>query len=207
MPPSLPELIATRAESIVNTFTETRYTHIENIDAGDGVYDCDCSEFVGYVLEQVAPDLYTPIAATAAPPRPLAFDFFTFFANLTPESASGWGRVDVLLNARRGDVVAWRAPEIEPKHNTGHCFFIADTPKVLDSGDIAARVYDSAAASHFEDTRPDGQTGVGSGFINFKVDGAGRPIAFQFGPGQDVDSFVFWQIAIGRPQAVSEALR
>jgi hypothetical protein len=184
MPASLSNLTASRAESIVNNFTETRYTHDENINSDTGVYDCDCSEFVGFVLEQVAPDHYAPIATTAAPPRPLAFDYYAFFANLTPEPTGGWSRVDALLSARRGDVVAWRAPEIEPKHNTGHCFFVAETPSALESGNIAVRVYDSAAAPHFDDTRLDGQTGVGSGFINFEIDGEGRPIAFQFGPGR-----------------------
>ncbi len=194
---TLPEQIAAQAEYIVNNHTETQYTHSEHIVVASGVYDCDCSEFVGFVLEQIAPDHYELIAATATPPRPLAFDYFTFFSNLTPESTGGWSRIDALRDARRGDAVAWRAPEIEPHHNTGHCFFVAETP-VNDSGIFAVRVYDSAAAPHFDDTRADGKTGVGTGFINFKVDGEGRPIAFQFGPAADTDSFVSWEIAIGR---------
>jgi hypothetical protein len=207
---SLTDLLASSAESIVNSFTETRYTHDENINVKSGVYDCDCSEFVGFVLEQVAPEQYALIAATAEPPRPLAYDFYTFFSNLAPGSTAGWSPVEALLDAsgtlstaRRGDIVAWRAPEIEPKHNTGHCFFIAEAPSMLDSGRIAVRVYDSAAAAHFEDTRLDGETGVGSGFINFEVDGDGRPIAFQFGPAPDTNSFVYWQIAIGRAEPFS----
>jgi hypothetical protein len=157
-----------------------------------------------FVLEQIAHDHYALIAATAPPPRPLAFDYFAFFSNLTPESTSGWNRVDALRDARRGDVIAWRAPEIEPHHNTGHCFFLAATPATLnDSASFAVRVYDSAAAPHFDDTRATGETGVGTGFINFKVDGEGRPVAFQFGPSPDTDSFVSWEIAIGRLEPLS----
>jgi hypothetical protein len=201
---TLSEKIAGQAEFVVNNFKQTRYTHEENINIETAVYDCDCSEFVGFVLKQAAPDHYSSIAATAPAPRPLAFDYFTFFSDLTPESAGGWRRVNALLDARRGDVVAWRAPEIEPKHNTGHCFFLAETPFVMNSGKIAVRVYDSAAASHFDDTRLDGETGVGSGFINFELDGEGRPIAFQFGPSPETNKFVAWQIAIGRVQPESE---
>jgi len=191
-------VIASQAEFIVNNFTETEYTHDENIDVDTGVYDCDCSEFVGFVLGEVAPDHYALIANTAPPPRPLAFDYYTFFSKLTPESTGGWSRIDALRDARRGDPVAWRAPEIEPKHNTGHCFFLAETPVANDSGSFAVRVYDSAAAPHFDDTRADGETGVGTGFINFEVDGEGRPVAFQFGPSQETDSFISWEISIGR---------
>jgi hypothetical protein len=199
--PTLPDQIAAQAEYIVNNHTETRYTHTENIVIAKGVYDCDCSEFVSFVLEQVAPDNYASIAATAPAPRPLAFDYFTFFSNLTPDSASGWSRIDALGDAHRGDIIAWRAPEIEPHHNTGHCFFLAETPATLnDSAILAVRVYDSAAAPHFDDTRVQGETGVGTGFINFEVDGEGRPTAFQFGPAADTDSFVWWEIVIGRAE-------
>jgi hypothetical protein len=171
---SLSEKIASRAEFIVNNFSATRYTHDENINVNTRVYDCDCSGFVGFVLGEVTPDQYALIAKTVPPPRPLAFDYYTFFSKLTPESAGGWRRIDALEEARRGDVIAWRAPEIEPKHNTGHCFFVGETPIANASGNYAVRVYDSAAAPHFKDTRLDGQTGVGTGFINFQIDGEGR---------------------------------
>jgi hypothetical protein len=200
---SLPEKIASQAEFIVNNFSETRYTHDENINVATRVYDCDCSEFVGFVLEKVAPHHYSLIAKTVPPPRPLAFDYYTFFSKLTPESTGGWKRIDALAEARRGDVIAWRAPEIEPKHNTGHCFFVGETPIANGSGIYAVRVYDSAAAPHFNDTRSGAETGVGTGFINFQVDGEGRPVAFQFGPSPDADSFVSWEISIGRVEPLS----
>jgi hypothetical protein len=57
---------------------------------------------------------------------------------------------------------------------------VAETPTVNDSGIFAVRVYDSADRPHFDDTRSNEESGVGSGFINFQVDDAGRPTAFQF---------------------------
>ena len=66
------------------------------------------------------------------------------------------------------------------------------------------RVYDSAAEAHFDDTRepggqpsPTGTSGVGSGFINLKVDGEGRPIAYLFAPPADAQ-YSYRPIAIGR---------
>jgi hypothetical protein len=72
--PKHPDRIAEQAEYIVNNHTDTKYTHSENIIVATGVYHCDCSEFVGFVLEQIAPDHYASIVATSPPPRPLAFD-------------------------------------------------------------------------------------------------------------------------------------
>ena len=56
---------------------------------------------------------------------------------------------------------------------------LAEAPKPLRLGDyLTVRVYDSAIEAHFDDTRkPNGSpsptvaTGVGSGILNFKVDG------------------------------------
>jgi hypothetical protein len=110
-----------------------------------------------------------------------------------------------LKDARRGDIIAWRFPEIETGHDTGHVCFAAETPVVDDSGIFSVRVYDSAAEPHFDDTRGDGdgefESGVGSGFTNFKVDELGRPTAFQFAPSKD---FTTLPIAIGRVEPLPE---
>jgi hypothetical protein len=137
-------------------------------------------------------------------PRPRAFEYYDFFSSLTPESTGGWHRIDFLPDARRGDIIAWRFPEIMPGYDTGHVLFVADIPNLLDSGVFAVRAYDSADASHFDDTRGYGEgqfpNGVGSGFINFTVDELGRPTAFQFAP---ADNFTTLPIAIGRVEPLS----
>ena len=96
-------------------------------------------------------------------------------------------------------MMAWRFPKIEPHHDTGHVVFVAETPTEDGGGIFSVRVYDSAAQPHFSDTRGVGDgkfaTGIGSGFIKFKVDDAGRPTAFQFAPS---DQFETLPIAIGR---------
>ncbi len=199
---SLNEEIALKAETIINTVTQTDYQHTDHIDAAAGIYDCDCNGFVGYVLKTVAPEHLGLIPEEKTQPRPRAFKYFGYFASLTPASRMGWRRVDLMEHVRRGDIVAWRNPLIEKDENTGHVFIAAESPTLQDEV-FSIRVYDSAEVPHFDDTRPNahGTNGVGSGFLKFKADGAGRPIAYVFSP-QTTASFSYNQIAIGRVEAI-----
>ncbi len=208
---TLPLDIASMAESIVNTLTQTDYQHVDNIDPGTGVYDCDCNGFAAFILRAVALQNFQAIPIDtqvgSVESRPPAFEYYDFFASLTAQSPGGWSRVDLLTDAGRGDIMAWRSPTIEVHVDTGHVVILAETPALDASGEFyVVRVYDSAAEAHFDDTRaPDGQpspkgpTGVGSGFINLKVDGEGRPIAYLFAPPADAQ-YSYRPIAIGRAQ-------
>jgi hypothetical protein len=196
---SLSDQVASQAEFIVNNLLQTDYQHVSKIDVDRGVYDCDCNGFVSFVLERAAPGHYASIPKEPTQLRPRAFEYYVFFQSLTTESANGWRRIDLLKDTRRGDIVAWRFPDIEKGHDTGHVLVAAETPAVDDLGAFRLRVYDSAAQPHFDDTRAGDDalfsTGVGSGFINFEVDDMGRPVAFQFAP---ADGFTTLPIAIGR---------
>jgi hypothetical protein len=202
---SLPEQIAAQAEFIVNNLQQTLYQYSEKIDVDLGIYDCDCNSFVGFVMEGAAPDHYAMIPKETNQSRPRAFEYYDFINMLTPESRGGWHQIDFLQDARRGDIITWRFPEIEAGHDTGHVLFAAETPAVDDSGSFSVRVYDSAAEPHFDDTRGDGAgeftSGVGSGFIYFTVDDQGRPTGFQFAPSE---GFTTLPIAIGRVEPLSQ---
>jgi hypothetical protein len=201
--------IAAKAESIVNTLTQTDYQHRDKIDPQSGVYDCDCNGFAAYVLRAVALQNFEAIPIDTQPnsveSRPRAFEYYDFFASLTPQSTGGWNRVDLLSDADRGDILAWRSVTIEAHVDTGHVVILAETPHLDPSGEFyVVRIYDSAAEAHFDDTRmpggqpsPTGTGGVGSGFLNFKVDGAGRPIAYLFAP-PITAQYAYRPIAIGR---------
>ena len=110
-----------------------------------------------------------------------------------------------MKHANRGDIVAWRFPFVEAHSDTGHVVILAETPKLDASGDFfTVRVYDSALETHFDDTRkpdgnpsPKGATGVGSEILNFKIDGAGRPLAYLFAPPLTAQ-YSYHTIAIGR---------
>jgi hypothetical protein len=196
---SLPDQLASQVEFIVNNLRQTDYQHPEKVDVDRGIYDCDCNGFVSIVMERTAPGHYAMIPKEANQLRPRAFEYYVFFSSLTPESTGGWHQINLLQDARRGDIIAWRFPEVEKGQNTGHVLIAAETPTVDDSGIFTVRIYDSAALPHFDDTRGTGpgqfKTGVGSGFIKFKVDHTGRPTAFQFTPSSHFETF---PIAIGR---------
>jgi hypothetical protein len=196
--------LAARAEEIVGNITQTDYRHVDNIDSGAGVYECDCSGFVGFVLSQVAQTHYREIVPEPGHARPRAFVYYDFFAALGSYSPGGWSRIDRLADADRGDVIAWRFPGIEVGEDTGHVLIVAQ-PAVIDrSGTYDVRVYDSTATPHFFDTRGDGAgqfpTGVGSGIIKFRVDADGWPISFLFTPPVSA-VFSDLPIAIGRIEA------
>jgi hypothetical protein len=208
---TLPRDIAAMAESIVNTLTQTDYQHVNNIDPSTGIYDCDCNGFAAFILRAVALQNFEEIPIDtqvgSVESRPRAFEYYDFFASLTPQSTGGWSRVDLLTDVGRGDIMAWRSPTIEAHVDTGHVVILAETPTLDPSGAFyVVRVYDSAAEAHFDDTRepggqpsPTGTSGVGSGFINLKVDGEGRPIAYLFAPPADTE-YSYRPIAIGRAQ-------
>jgi hypothetical protein len=203
---SLPAQMAAQAELIVNNVKQTGYQHTEKVDVDRDIYDCDCNGFVSIVMERSAPDHYAMVPKEANQLRPRAFEYYDFFSNLTPQSTGGWHRIDFLKDARRGDIIAWRFAQIVKGHDTGHVLMAAETPVADATGIYKLRVYDSAAQAHFEDTRGSGAGqfpgGVGSGFINFKVDDQGRPTAFQFAPG---DKFETLPIAIGRVEPLPAA--
>jgi hypothetical protein len=196
---SLPGQIASQAEFIVNNLVKTYYQHPDNIDPDRGVYDCDCNGFVSFVMLRSASDHYRMIPQEKDQSRPRAFEYYVFFSMQTPESTGGWHRIDFLRDAQRGDLIAWRFPTVMKGHDTGHVLIVAEAPTADASGIFTVRVYDSANQPHFNDTRGSGAgqsaTGIGSGFINFKVDASGRPTAFQFSPS---DGFEVLPIAIGR---------
>jgi hypothetical protein len=65
------EQIASQAEFVVDNLQQTDYQHTDNIDVDNGVYDCDCNGFVGFVLKNVAPSMHwfqkKPISRDPAP--------------------------------------------------------------------------------------------------------------------------------------------
>jgi hypothetical protein len=163
-----------------------------------GTYDCDCSEFVGYILEQIAPANYALIPKEEHQLRPRAFRYYEYFHSL-PDDAPGWHPIRKITSVRPGDIIAWRVPDIEKDEDTGHVMIVAAKPEPRGPGLVTVRVYDSSVLPHVDDTRGDNKgdyrSGVGEGGIVFRVDSDGRPIAFQFRP---PDHFHEEPIAIGR---------
>ena len=201
-PNTLPDSVAAEAEAILLSVVYTVYQHDPYVDVATGTYDLDCSGYVGYVLQRIAPLHYRTIPSDNAAGRPLAFDFYDFFSGLPQEGADGWRPVQPLEDARRGDIVAWRSELLEPGENTGHVFIVAAEPEIFDDGVISILAYDSSNILHYDDTRGLGgnspATGLGSGRIHFRYGGSGWE--FKFGPG---DSYNDCPIAVGQIQPLS----
>lgn len=196
---ALGERIGTEAEHIVHTLHHTHYQHNELVDPATGTYDVDCSGFVGYVLKRIAPQQFGAIPKENGWAIPRAFKYEEFFRSISGHAENGWRAVSELSQVRRGDIVAWAIPlNLGKDEDTGHVFVVAAAPAKLEEGLLAVRVCDSSTVPHYDDSRGQGgafHTGVGTGTIHLKIDASGKPLSFQFGPG---DKFHAVPIAMGR---------
>jgi hypothetical protein len=197
--------VADEALWILENTRHTNYQHDIYIDEATGTYDVDCSGFVEYVLRRVAPNHLNLIPLSAGETRLLAHDFEQFFSSLPTETSDGWRQIPDLRDARRGDLIAWKVRNTPPG-DTGHVFFVAEQPVVVDPTTtpptMAVMAYDASDIRHYDDSRGPGPdqalTGVGWGILHLQINSAGRPIAYQFGPGDPVE--LDSNIAIARVQ-------
>lgn len=167
------------ATRILNSIEKTEYKHATEIDEKKGIYYCDCSGLVGYILNRsVGQDGSGALGDGRK--RPLAMDYEKFFAKtpVKPEKNGDarWQRIERLADARPGDVIAWRH-EVPKPGNTGHVVIVDQRPVIEDDGLVRLVYIDSTTLQQTDDTRPDGVTGVGRGTMWFKIDENGRAIA------------------------------
>ncbi|MGO8996549.1 MAG: hypothetical protein ACLQVI_24820 [Polyangiaceae bacterium] len=181
--------LATAAARAVGRCRATRYVHEPVVDVATGVYDVDCSAFVGALLAEVAPRALAPIPKAPGAPYPRAFEFYDYLH--APPVGSEWTAVPTLSDLRPGDVVCWSLPALTPG-DTGHVLVIA-TPPAYDAtlGVWSVCAYDASAIAHFDDSRELAGTfhsGIGIGTLQLEADPGGRPSAFRFGPGDSTRS-------------------
>lgn len=156
------------------------------------------------------------VEAQRAHGRALAEEYFAVFesaaeseaeAQKADEGSGGWQKIARIADAAPGDILAWKNPaHHEGDHaNTGHVMIIDEVPVeepalagvARDSNRLyRVAIIDSSESPHADDTRSEGQTGVGRGTLWIVADGDGRPVGFHWksakGQGKD------WPIAIGR---------
>jgi hypothetical protein len=165
------------ATRILNSIEKTKYQHRTEMDEEKGVYLCDCSGLVGYILNRsVGADGSGALGDGRK--RPLAMHYEKFFA-AAPTKADGesrWQRIERLADARPGDIIAWRHEKPKPG-NTGHVVIVDQRPVAENDGLVRVVFIDSTTRPMVDDTRPKGTNGVGRGTMWFKVDENGSPIA------------------------------
>lgn len=176
--------------------TSSTYSHSTSVDESKGIYDYDCSGFVGYALSRVLPSALASVEA-ASSSRPKAMDFEAFFA---AASHPGWTQVGRVSDLRPGDVIAWLKPADVVSTNTGHMMIVADTPSGGSRADeLLVHVIDSTSVPHGStDSRTArGGNGLGTGTIGLLVDGSGRAIGYRWN-GEESTKDEYTSIALGR---------
>lgn len=171
--------ILVKAQTMLAEMKESTYDHKTVIDESKGQLDCDCSAFVGYILKQLSPDHYASLQ-TKGKRRALAFHFYdTFVGDPTTRPTTGrWQPIEKMMDARPGDVLAWRKVELKPGDTTGHVVIISAPPVLESATQVRVEVIDSTSKAHADDTRKNGATGVGRGTVWIDIDDTGKPVGY-----------------------------
>jgi hypothetical protein len=175
---SLRAALVLEAHRELGSVVESHYDHRTHVVEPDGMFDFDCSGFVGYALSRAAPAaLRSVVEATRA--RPLARHFEAFFAS----PRAPWTRVERAADLVPGDVIAWLEPPAKHSHNTGHVMIVDHAPRRARRPDeIIVGVIDSSRSGHgAADLRNrDHRGGLGTGELVLLVDRDGRPTGYRW---------------------------
>lgn len=171
-----------RLEAMLDKMEFTQYQARTEIDEKKNNYQCDCSGLVCYLLRSDFPDAYKQLDGVESPwrVRPYSVTFYETFIRAGKAKVEGWERIHKMMDARPGDVLAWRKKKITKGVSTGHTLVIAGLPELEKDGRVRVRVrvIDSTRKIHADDSRPEGTNGVGAGTMWFEVDDAGMPVRF-----------------------------
>jgi hypothetical protein len=163
------------AVRILGSIQTTAYRHTTDIDEKKGAYYCDCSGFVGYVLNRTVAkdDRKGPFGN--GDQRPLAMDYENGFAKAPEriEKGARWQHVVRVVDARPGDVIAWRHEKPLPG-NTGHVVIVDLAPVVEKDGLVRVGVIDSTTLPSSDITGDKGKNGIGRRTMWFTVDQDGQ---------------------------------
>lgn len=192
-------LLLNEAQRELATMQSSHYQHRTDVNESKGVFNYDCSGFVDYALQKVAPEAYAEIPISKpSSQRPLAQDFYNLFARSTTRTAY-WQRVTKVDRLQSGDIVAWLRPPENDSNNTGHVMIIASQPRINPdrADEILIPVIDSTSSPHANDTRRQGKTGLGRGTIGAIFNSQGEAIAYRWRGGQSKQAQAT-EIAFGR---------
>src|SRR5262245_16893241 len=153
-------MVYNEAVRILESIEKTKYEHRTKIDEEKGEYYCDCSGLVGYVLNRTVGKDGSGALGDGRE-RPLAMHYEQFFAKAPTkrDRESRWQRVEKLIDARPGDIIAWRH-EVPKPGNTGHVVIVAARPVVEEDGLVRVVMIDSTTRPQVDDTRAKGTSGV-----------------------------------------------
>ena len=203
-------LFAKHVNEVLAGLKDTNYQSKTEVDASKGIFRCNCSGLISHILRHHFPESYLTVRGENAPwkIRPLAVTFYeTFVAAGRKEGAKpGWEKVPKIMDAKPGDIIAWRKLILKQGLNTGHICMIAGTPTLEADGRVKVRIVDSSGSRRANDTRPEGVDGVGSGDMWFAINEKGEPVGYWLN--EKANRSRTHKIAIGRlvPIKVSAAI-
>jgi hypothetical protein len=178
-PPASPRAaLVLEAHRELGAMVETHYDHRTHVVEPDGVFDYDCSGFVGYALSRAAPAaLHAVVEATRA--RPLARHFEAFFAS----PRAPWTRLERAADLVPGDVIAWLEPPAKRSRNTGHVMIVDRAARPgRQPGEVIVGVVDSSRSGHgpADPRNREHRSGLGTGELVLLVDRDGRPTGYRW---------------------------
>ncbi|MBX9689669.1 MAG: DJ-1/PfpI family protein [Candidatus Obscuribacterales bacterium] len=197
---SLSERALHLAESIFSNARDVAYEHHEVrasrqiAAAPDGalVAHTDCSGFISYIVESVAPKHYAVVREREpGASYPQAKIWASFFDTLNSNTATdGWLGISDWRNLRPGDFIAWKEGS-DAARNTGHVMMVLHQPGSIQELNgyryIEIPVIDSSSVYHFPPERlpPNAnqtrRNGVGEGCIRLILSASDQPIGYWAG--------------------------
>jgi hypothetical protein len=160
---------------------------------GDNRLDCtaetastDCSGFVNNVAQAYFPAAYNDLI-TFAKGRPSVSIYYQMVSQASANSSIT--PVASMSELAAGDIIMWiyKGAEKIKLGATGHMMLVLAPADEIASNQYRLFVADSADSGHDQDTRGPHQTGLGMGYIYFKTNANGFPIAYSW------DNAVSWK--------------
>lgn len=171
------KLLLGEAEREFSRMTSSYYTHTTYVNEKSGIYNYDCSGFVGYALSKAVPQAFNALNDK----RPTAAEFYYYIVQCGPNPGTGgWMRVATPRELHPGDIVVWLKPDSSDSTSTGHVMIVTGYPSENPArpGEVLVQVMDSALSGHADDTRESGETGLGKGTIGIMTGSSGQPTGF-----------------------------
>lgn len=167
------------AMRVLGNIQLTEYRHDTEINEQKGEYYCDCSAFVGYVLNRTVSKDDSKGPFHDGRKKPLAMDYEKYFASLSGHTSDNgrWQQITRVADAKPGDVIAWRH-EVPKPGNTGHVVIVDVAPVVEKDGLVRVGVIDSTTLPSADLAGGKGKTGVGRRTMWFTTDKLGRPAGY-----------------------------
>lgn len=191
---------------IMGNLRHTKYVHYneKQLDEDNGIYEYDCSGFVGeFILKQVLPKHYSDLADNAKKfhdeKHPRAWGFYDYFNKILAakdENSNGyWHVFKSIEKIQPGDIIVvkydekWQKSMIQNcgHSSTGHVMTAWSYP--VKSGDeYWIYVIDSSASGHANDTRRTtfdnvtAKNGIGKGKMWYGINHEDkRPVYYRWG--------------------------